>query len=129
MIMIDKINTLLFESSKKDKSDEITEITEELNKIEPSNHNELVLEGIIMDLNQKLDNIQKEKENNGKNNYYENNEIEKGEALEINPMEIKRTKNNINNIFISYENKMDILNSKNDIFTEKAKITIMKIMK
>ena len=130
MIIIDKNNTLVFESSKKDKSDEITEITEELNKIEPSNHNELVLEGIIMDLNQKLDNIQKEKEkeNNSKNNYYENNEIEKGEALEINPMEMKRTKNNINNIFISYENKMDILNSKNDIFTEKAKRNMMKII-
>jgi len=128
--MIDKNNTLLFENSKKDKNDEITEITEELNKIEPSNHNELVLEGIIMDLNQKLDNIQKEKEkeNNSKNNYYENNEIEKGEALEINPMEMKRTKNNINNIFISYENKMDILNSKNDIFTEKAKRNMMKII-
>ena len=93
-----------------------------------------------MDLNQKLENIQKEKENkiNNKNNsdnvenakkiYNENNEIEKGEGLEINPMEMKRTKNNINNIFISYENKMGVLSNKNEIFTEKAKRNMMKII-
>ena len=141
MVMIDNNNTLLIKNSKKKKQDEITEITEELNKIEPNTHYELFFKGIIMDLSQKLDNIQKEKENkiNNKKNsdndeenkkkvYNEKNEIEKGEGLEINPMEMKRTKNNINNIFISYENKIGVLNSKNDIFTEKAKRNMMKII-
>jgi hypothetical protein len=103
-----------------------------LNKIEPNNHYELIFEGIILDLNQKLDNIQKEKEKEKKNNtktiYNENNEIEKGKGLEINPMEMKRTKNNDNNVFISYENKMAVSNSKNDIFNEKAKKNMMKII-
>ena len=139
-IMIDNSSSLLLKSSKKNKCDEITEITEELNKIVPNNHYELFFEGIILDLNQKLDNIQKEKESkiNNKNNsdnvenakkiYNENNEIEKGEGLEINPMEMKRTKNNINNIFISYENKMGVLSNKNEIFTDKAKRNLMKII-
>ena len=128
IIMIENNNSLLLKSLKKDKRDEITEITEELNKIVPNNHYELIFEGIILDLNQKLDNIQKEKEKENKKIYNENNEIEKGEGLEINPMEMKRTKNNINNIFISYENKMGVLSNKNEIFTEKAKRNMMKII-
>ena len=128
IIMIENNNSLLLKSLKKDKRDEITEITEELNKIVPNNHYELFFEGIILDLNQKLDNIQKEKEKENKKIYNENNEIEKGEGLEINPMEMKRTKNNINNIFISYENKMGVLSNKNEIFTEKAKRNMMKII-
>ena len=130
MIMIDNNNTLLLKNSKKNKRDEITEITEELNKIEPNNHYELIFEGIIFDLNHKLDNIQKEKENkiNDKKIYNENNEIEKGEELEINSMEMTKTKNNGNNIFISKEDKMEVLNSKDDIFAEKAKRNMMKII-
>jgi len=128
--MIDNNNTLLLKNSKKNKRDEITEITEELNKIEPNNHYELIFEGIIFDLNHKLDNIQKEKENkiNDKKIYNENNEIEKGEELEINSMEMTKTKNNGNNIFISKEDKMEVLNSKDDIFAEKAKRNMMKII-
>ena len=129
MIMIDNNNTLLLKSSKKKKKDEITEITEELNKIEPNNHYELIFEGIILDLNQKLENIQKEKENKINNKTYnENNEIEKGEGLGINSMEMKRTKNNVNNDSISYENKMGVINSKDDIFSENAKRNMMKII-
>ena len=132
MIMIDNNNTLLLKNSKKNKRDEITEITEELNKIEPNNHYELIFEGIILDLNHKLDNIQKEKEKENKINdkkiYNENNEIEKGEELEINSMEMTKTKNNGNNIFISKEDKMEVLNSKDDIFAEKAKRNMMKII-
>ena len=41
---------------------------------------------------------------------------------------MKRTKNNINNLFISYENKTQILNNKDTIFTEKAKYNMMKII-
>ena len=128
MFMIDNNNSILLKNSKKNMHDEITEITEELNKIVPNNHYELVFEGIILDLNQKLDNIQKEKEKENKKIYNESNEIEKGEGLEINPMEMKRTKNNIDNIFISYENKMGVLSSKDDIYTEKAKRNMMKII-
>jgi hypothetical protein len=43
-------------------------------------------------------------------------------------MEMKRTKNNINNIFISYENKMGVLSNKKETFTEKAKRNMMKII-
>ena len=128
MFMIDNNNSILLKNSKKNMHDEITEITEELNKIVPNNHYEVVFEGIILDLNQKLDNIQKEKEKENKKIYNESNEIEKGEGLEINPMEMKRTKNNIDNIFISYENKMGVLSSKDDIYTEKAKRNMMKII-
>ena len=128
MFMIDNNNSILLKNSKKNMHDEITEITEELNKIVPNNHYELVFEGIILDLNQKLDNIQKEKVKENKKIYNESNEIEKGEGLEINPMEMKRTKNNIDNIFISYENKMGVLSSKDDIYTEKAKRNMMKII-
>ena len=128
MFMIDNNNFILLKNSKKNMHDEITEITEELNKIVPNNHYEVVFEGIILDLNQKLDNIQKEKVKENKKIYNESNEIEKGEGLEINPMEMKRTKNNIDNIFISYENKMGVLSSKDDIYTEKAKRNMMKII-
>ena len=61
-------------------------------------------------------------------NYNKNNEIDKGDGLEINPFELKRTKNNANNIFISYQNKLQVLHNKNDIFTEKAKQNMMKII-
>jgi len=61
-------------------------------------------------------------------NYNKCNEIDKKDGLEINPVEIKRTKNNINNRFISNENKIEILNSKESIMTEKAKINMMKII-
>ena len=137
-IMIDNNNILLIKGNKKRKCDKITEITEELNKIEPNNHYELIYEGINLNeklenlLNEKNDNINNIKDNenniNEKKNIYENNEVEKGEALEINPIEMKKTKNNINNIFISYENKMEVLNSKEAIFTEKAKRNLMKII-
>ena len=57
-----------------------------------------------------------------------NYEIDIRESLEINPIEMKRTKNNINNIFINNENKFEILNDKDSIMTEKAKINMMKII-
>ena len=147
-------NNLYIEQIKKNTCDKITEITEELNRIEPNNHYELIFEGII-NLNEDITNINKNNlidknrqeisyintkqknddeaalDNNNlkKNkNYNVNNEIDKCDTLEINPYEIKRTKNNTNNIFISYENKIEMLNNKNDIFTEKAKKNMMKII-
>ena len=147
-------NNLYIEQIKKNTCDKITEITEELNRIEPNNHYELIFEGII-NLNEDIVNSNKNNlidknrqefsyiktkqkkddevvlDNNNlkKNkNYNVNNEIDKCDTLEINPYEIKRTKNNTNNIFISYENKIEMLNNKNDIFTEKAKKNMMKII-
>ena len=65
---------------------------------------------------------------NKNKNYNINNEIDIRESLEINPIEMKRTKNNRNNIFINNENQIEILNDKESIFTEKAKINMMKII-
>ena len=56
------------------------------------------------------------------------NEIDNKEGIEINPVEMKRTKNNINNRFISNENKIQFLNDKKSIMSEKAKINMMKII-
>lgn len=75
-----------------------------------------------------ISNLQKSTINGDKLDYNKCNEIDKKEGLEINPVEIKRTKNNINNRFISNENKIEILNSKESIITEKAKIKMMKII-
>ena len=76
-----------------------------------------------------ISSLEPKSNNNGnKLNYNKYNEIDKNEGLEINPVEIKRTKNNINNRFISNENKIQILNNKESIMTEKAKINMMKII-
>ena len=61
-------------------------------------------------------------------NYNSVNEIEKGDGLEINPFEMKRTKNNINNMFICNENNTQVLINKDSIYLEKAKNNIMKII-
>ena len=63
-----------------------------------------------------------------KKNYNIDNEIDNKQGLEINPIEIKRTKNNSNNIFITNENKIQFLNNKESIMTEKVKINMMKII-
>ena len=61
---------------KKTKHDKMTEIYEELNKIEPNNHYELVCEGKI-NLNQNLEKLEKvekdlEKKDNTENENMEN---------------------------------------------------------
>ena len=95
---------------------------EEMKKNIPCNYNEFAIKGINNKFIQGFEFI------NNVNKIDSNYEMEKGEGLEINPYEIKRTKNNINNVFISYENKIQILNNKDSIFTEKAKQNIMKII-
>ena len=66
---------------------------------------------------------------NSKNvNYNLVNEIEKGDALEINPFEMRRTQNNTDNIFISNENKIEFLNNKESIYSDKAKKNMMRII-
>ena len=59
-------------------------------------------------------------------NYNSMNEIEKGDALEINPYEIKRTK--INKKEISKQNDINVIVSKDNIFNEKSKKNLMKII-
>ena len=54
------------------------------------------------------------------------NKIEKGDALEINPYEIKRTK--INKKEISKQNNINVIVSNNNIFNEKSKKNLIKII-
>ena len=163
ILMVENNNILYIKRKRKFKMDKMTEITEELNKIEPNNHYELIFKGQI-DLNKNLENSQKieneentklrnknnkknkknknkgkkeisntqeekitEKEN--KKNYNEENEVEKGDGIEINPIEFKKAPHNPNNVIISYENKIEVLYNKNSFsFTETAKKNMMKII-
>ena len=136
---------LHFKGKKTEKCDKSTEISKEINKIEPSKHSGIILEGIEIKKEDNIFNNNEKNEGNENNenkiilkskkkdintniNYNKINEIEKGVGLEINPFEIQRTQNDSNNIFISYENKMEILNDKDSIYKEKAKINMMKII-
>ena len=101
VLMIDNNNALYIKKEKKNKNNEITEITEELNVIEPNNHYELLLSGIT--LNKDLENTEFIK-----NNYNNENEIQQENEIELNPTEI--------------------VENKNSIFKEKAKEKIMKII-
>ena len=127
-------NDVLFISKvKKQQCNKMTEITEELNGIEPNNHYELILQGKIKSTNN--NNIINEKDQNekssiGKNdnianknrniNYNINNEIEKGNCLEINTIELKRTNIGSFNVVRTDNN--------NSVLTEKAKNNLIKII-
>ena len=173
-------DNLNIEGKKVKKCDKITEISNEINIIEPDNHYELIfnstnvkkeneenenniktefeneinIENFIQNENKigkenkvilkksqqfeiinKIENnipgiITKSTENKfSKNiNYNLVNEIEKGDALEINPFEMRRTQNNNDNIFISNENKIEFLNNKESIYNDKAKKNLMRII-
>ena len=173
----DKLN---IEGKRANKCDNFTEISNEINIMEPDNHYELIFsptnikkENRENENNKKVEfeneiNIENSAKNeneienenktilrkkqqfeiinkiennipgiiinstenrNSKNvNYNLVNEIEKGDALEINPFEMRRTQNNTDNIFISNENKIEFLNNKESIYSDKAKKNMMRII-
>ena len=173
----DKLN---IEGKRQNKCDNFTEISNEINIMEPDNHCELIfsptnikkesrenennkkvefekefnIENSVKNENEienesktilrkkqqfeiinKIENnipgiiINSTENRNSKNvNYNLVNEIEKGDALEINPFEMRRTQNNTDNIFISNENKIEFLNNKESIYSDKAKKNMMRII-
>ena len=117
ILLISNKSDFIIKNKEKEKCDKMTEITEEMN---------------IIKINKNIF----EKENNNLeykkvkkieiNNYNSMNEIEKGDALEINPYEIKRTK--INKKEISKQNNINVIVSNNNIFNEKSKKNLIKII-
>ena len=107
----------------------MTEITEELNYLLPCNNSELYIKNIIKKIiyltnkEQEISFI-KEIENDKNKFIYENInlEIEKENALEINPLVIKKASE------ISQESDIEIPYNKYTFFTEKAKNNMMKMI-
>ena len=156
-LILNNTNNIDLKGKIVEKCDKVTEISNDLFKLEPDNHSELIFKGVIEN-NKKEKNsdnifnnnnvILKEKKefqiinnnpshkidinksnfNIAKNNYNIINEIEKADALEINPFEMRRTQNNTENIFISNADKMEFLNNKESIYNDKAKKNMMKII-
>ena len=122
-------NNLFIKQKKKKRCDKMTEITEELNYILPCNNSELYIKNIIKKIiyvtnkEQEISFI-KEIENDKNKFIYENIklEIEKENALEINPLVIKKASE------ISQESDIEIPYNKYTFFTEKAKNNMMKMI-
>ena len=156
-LIMNNTNNIDFKGKIVEKCDKMTEISNDLIKLEPDNHSELIYKGIMENKNKEKNSenlinfengnnnnnvILKEKKefqiiNNNPNhkidinknkNYNIINEIEKADALEINPFEMRRTQNNTENIFISNADKMEFLNNKESIYNDKAKKNMMKII-
>ena len=124
-LIMNNTNNIDFEGKVVEKCDKITEISNDLIKLEPDNHSEIIFSGIK--------NIEKNSDSPNlkcdiNKNYNIINEVEKADALEINPFEIRRTQNNTENIFISNADKMEFLNNKESIYNDKAKKNMMKII-
>ena len=123
-------NDILFINKVKKKiCNKMTEITEELNGIEPNNHYELILQGKINNennniINEKAPIVKTDNPANKKRNinYNKSNEVEKGNCLEINTIELKRTNNGSINIVNTGNN------NNSSVFTEKAKNNLIKII-
>ena len=102
ILMIENNNILYIKKLKKPKHDKMTEITEELNKIEPNNHYELVFEGKI-NLNQNIEKLGKvEKDLEIKDNM---EKVENMENLKL------RNKNNRKNKKHKNKGKKEISNA------------------
>ena len=128
--IIPAINNNLFIKKKKIKTcEKMTEITEDLNLILPCNNYELFIEKIINKIiyvnnnEQQLSFIKDPLDNTNKK-IYKNIylEINKENALEINPLIIKNTPE------ITKENEMQILYNKYAIFTQKARKNMIKMI-
>ena len=128
--IIPAINNNLFFKKKKIKTcEKMTEITEDLNLILPCNNYELFIEKIINKIiyvnnNEQQLSFIKDPLNNTNKKIYKNIylEINKENALEINPLIIKNTPE------ITKENEMQILYNKYAIFTQKARKNMIKMI-
>ena len=127
--LIPTINYNLFiKPKKKKRCEKTTEITDELNNILPCNNYELYIERIlkkIIYINNKEQELQIINGLDGdKSKYIYNSinlEINKENALEINPILIKNSE-------ITKENDIEIPYNKYSFFTEKAKDNMMKMI-
>ena len=119
-------NLIIKRQKKKKKKEKMTEITEELNPIFPCNIIEFNIEKIIQKIKY-INNKEQEfyflKDINNNDIKYNNVilEINKGEALEINPILLKKTE-------VKKENDFDILSNKYVLYTLKAKNNMMKMI-
>ena len=118
-LLISNKSDFSIKNEEKKKSDKMT-ITEENNEIKTDKN-------IFIKENKNIEYIKNKKENKNEiKNYNLINEIEKGDALEINPYEIKRTKIKTNKI--SQQNNIKILVSDNNISNQKTKNNLMKMI-
>ena len=120
-LLISNKSDFSIKNEEKKKSDKMT-ITEENNEIKTDKN-------IFIKENKNIEYIKNKKENKNEiKNYNLINEIEKGDALEINPYEIKRTKIKTNKI--SQQNNIKILvpNNNNNIPNQKTKNNLMKMI-
>jgi len=129
MELIPTINYNLFiKPKKKKRCEKMTEITDELNNILPCNNYELYIERIMKKIIY-INNKEQELEiinglEGDKNKYIYNTinlEINKENALEINPILIKNSE-------ITKENDIEMPYNKYSFFTEKAKNNMMKMI-
>jgi len=122
ILLISNKSDFIIKNKEKEKCDKMTEITEEMNIIKPD-----INKNILEKENNSIEYRKEKKEKKIEiKNYNLVNEIEKGDALEINPYEIKRTK--INKKEISKQNNINVIVSKDNIFNEKSKKNLMKII-
>ena len=118
-LLISNNSEFIIKNEEKEKCDKMTEISDELNTIKTN-------EKIIIKENDCLEYIKvRNHKNNNITNYNSVNEIEKGDGLEINPYEIKRTKEKKN--IISQQNNINVIVS-NNIISNKSKKNFMKII-
>ena len=119
-LLISNKSDFSIKNEEKKKSDKMT-ITEENNEIKTDKN-------IFIKENKNIEYIKNKKENKNEiKNYNLINEIEKGDALEINPYEIKRTKIKTNKI--SQQNNIKILvSNNNNISNQKTKNNLMKMI-